>query len=118
MKKEMVKDIHGQKEFPLDENKIGYIHITEFEDKTGDALEDALQKLQAQGMKALILDLRWNPGGLLDEAVDVCGKFLPRGQLVVTTEGRVSSENSTRRADGHGDELKGEPIVVLVNLGS
>ena len=39
-------------------------------------------------MKALILDLRWNPGGLLDEAVDVCEKFLPRGQLVVTTEGR------------------------------
>ena len=118
IKKEMVKDINGKKEFPLDENKIGYVRITEFEDKTGDELEDALQKLTAQGMKALILDLRGNPGGLLDEAVDVCGKFLPRRQLIVTTEGRVASENSVRRAAGHGDELKGEPMVVLVNLGS
>ena len=51
-------------------------------------------------MKALILDLRFNPGGLLDEAVNVCGKFLPREQLVVTTEGRDPAENSVRRADG------------------
>ncbi len=85
---DMVKDINGKKEFPLGADKIGYVRITEFEDKTGDELEAALQKLQAQGMKALVLDLRWNPGGLLDEAVEVCGKFLPRGQLVVTTEGR------------------------------
>lgn len=115
---DMVKDINGKKEFPLSADKIGYIRITEFEDKTGDELEAALQKLQAQGMKALILDLRWNPGGLLDEAVDVCGKFLPRGQLVVTTEGPDPNENSVRHADGRGDELPGEPIVVLVNLGS
>jgi carboxyl-terminal processing protease len=115
---DMVKDINSKKEFPLGPDKIGYVRITEFEDKTGDELEAALQKLQAQGMKALVLDLRWNPGGLLDEAVDVCGKFLPRGQLVVTTEGRDPDENSVRRAEGHGDELKSEPIVVLVNLGS
>ncbi len=69
-------------------------------------------------MKALIIDLRWNPGGLLDEAVNVCEKFLPRGQLVVTTEGRNPAENSVRRADGHGDELGGMPIVILANLGS
>src|SRR5450432_523187 len=118
IKKEMVRDINGKKEFPLDENNIGYVRITEFEDKTGDELEEALQTLNAQGMAALILDLRGNPGGLLDEAVDVCGKFLPRRQLIVTTEGRVASENSVRHSDGHGDELKGEPIVVLVNLGS
>src|SRR5689334_13368305 len=69
-------------------------------------------------MQALILDLRWNPGGLLEQAVDVCEKFLPRGQLVVTTEGRNAGQNSSRYASGHGDELKGVPIVVLVNLGS
>ncbi len=115
---DMVKDINGKKEFPLDENKIGYLRITEFGDQTGDELEDGLQKLKRQGMKALILDLRWNPGGLLDEAVNVCGKFLPRGQLVVTTEGRDPRENSVRRADGRGDELKDVPVVVLVNLGS
>jgi carboxyl-terminal processing protease len=115
---DMVKDINGKKEFPLGEDEIGYVRITEFGDKTGDELEVALKKLKAQGMKALVLDLRFNPGGLLDEAVNVCGKFLPRGQLVVTTEGRDPDENSVRRADGDGDEVKGEPIVVLVNVGS
>jgi carboxyl-terminal processing protease len=115
---DMVKDINGKKEFPLAENKIGYVRIAEFGDQTGDQLEDGLQKLKTQGMKALILDLRENPGGLLDEAVNVCGKFLPRGQLVVTTEGRDPRENSVLRAGGSGDELKGVPVVVLVNLGS
>jgi carboxyl-terminal processing protease len=62
--------------------------------------------------------LRWNPGGLLEQAVEVCEKFLPRGQLVVTTEGRNRAQNSERRAMGHGDELRNMPIVVLVNLSS
>jgi carboxyl-terminal processing protease len=118
IKMAMVKDVNGKKDFPLGADKIGYVRITEFGFKAGEELEAALNKLKAEGMKALIIDLRWNPGGLLDEAVDVCGKFLPRGQLVVTTEGRDSSQNSTRRADGHGDELNGMPMVVLVNLGS
>ena len=118
IKVDMVKDINGKKDFPLGDDKIGYVRIAEFGYQAGDELEAALNKLKAQGMKALIVDLRWNPGGLLDEAVEVCGKFLPRGQLVVTTEGRDSSQNSTRRADGHGDELNGMPMVVLVNLGS
>jgi carboxyl-terminal processing protease len=115
---DMVKDINGKKEFPLGPNGVGYVRITEFGDNTGDELEDALVKLKSQGMKGLILDLRGNPGGLLDEAVEVCQKFLPRGQLVVSTEGRDPHENAVRRADGRGDELKGEPIVVLVNFGS
>jgi carboxyl-terminal processing protease len=115
---DMVKDINGKKDFPLGPDKIGYIRITQFGDNTSDELQEALKKLQAQGMQALILDLRGNPGGLLDEAVGVCSRFLPRGQLVVTTEGRDPDESSTRRANGHGDELKGMPIVVLVDLGS
>jgi carboxyl-terminal processing protease len=112
----MVKDINGRQEFPLGENQIGYVRITEFGDQVSDGLEDALQKLEGQGMKALIIDLRGNPGGLLDEAVGVCQKFLPRGQLIVSTEGRESVEKYF--AKGDGDELKGMPIVVLVNLGS
>ena len=115
---DMVKDIDGKKDFPLGPDKIGYVRITQFGDNTSDELQNALKKLKAEGMQALILDLRGNPGGLLDEAVGVCSKFLPRGQLVVTTEGRDHEQNSTRRADGHGDELKGMPMVVLVNLGS
>jgi carboxyl-terminal processing protease len=113
---DMAKDINDQKKFPLDENKIGYVRLTQFSEKAGDELEDALQKMKAQGMRGLILDLRWNPGGLLDQAVEVCQKFLPRGQLVVSTEGRHVVEKYF--AKGSGDELKGIPIVVLVNLGS
>jgi carboxyl-terminal processing protease len=112
---DMVKDINGKKEFPLSENKVGYVHLMQFGEKTSDELEAALKKLKAQGMQALILDLRWNPGGLLEQAVDVCEKFLPRGQLVVTTEGRNRAQDSRRNAMGHGDELHGMPIVLLVN---
>jgi len=115
---DMVKDIHGKKEFPLGENKIGYVRLVQFGEKTSDDLEVALKKLRTQGMQALILDLRWNPGGLLEQAVDVCEKFLPRGELVVKTEGRNSAQNSVRKAMGHGDELHNMPMVVLVNLGS
>lgn len=115
---DMVKDINGKKEFPLGENKIGYVRLTQFGEKTSDDLEAALTKLKGQGMQALIIDLRWNPGGLLDQAVEVCEKFLPRGQLIVSTEGRNAGQDSKHRAAGRGDELRGMPIVVLVNLGS
>ena len=118
IKVDMVKDINGKREFPLGENKIGYLRITQFGEKTSAELEAALKKLKGQGMHGLIIDLRWNPGGLLDQAVGVCEKFMPRGQLVVTTEGRSPSQSSVRKAAGHGDELDGAPIVVLVNAGS
>src|SRR5262245_39933969 len=58
---DMIKDINGKKEFPLGENKVGYIRIVQFGEKTSDDLEAALKKLKAQGMQALVLDLRWNP---------------------------------------------------------
>ena len=115
---DMVKDIDGKKEFPLGDNKIGYIRLVQFGEKTSADLEAGLRKLKAQGMQGLVLDLRWNPGGLLEQAVDVCEKFLPRGDLVVTTEGRNPSQNSVRKAMGRGDELHNLPMVVLVNLGS
>jgi carboxyl-terminal processing protease len=114
---DMVTDLHGRKEFQLGENKIGYVRLTQFGEKTGDDLEMALRKLKKQGMHGLVLDLRYNPGGLLDQAVDVCSKFLPKGQLVVTTEGRNPAQDSRRDALGR-DELDGMPIVVLINLGS
>lgn len=115
---DMVKDINGKKDFPLGDNKIGYIRLVQFGERTSDELEKAIKKLKDQGMQALVLDLRWNPGGLLEQAVDVCEKFLPRGQLVVTTEGRNPAQSSRRVANGHGDELRNMPMVVLVNLGS
>src|ERR1051325_8084071 len=115
---DMVKDIHGKKEFPLGENKIGYVRLVQFGEKTSDDLEAALKKLKGRGMQALILDLRWNPGGLLEKAVEVCEKFLPKGEKIVTTEGRNAAQTSARKAGGRGDEPHNMPIVVLVNLGS
>ncbi|MFO1477163.1 MAG: S41 family peptidase [Verrucomicrobiota bacterium] len=112
---DMVKDINGKKEFPVDANKIGYVRLVQFGDHTSDDLEAALKKMKAQNMQALILDLRWNPGGLLDQAVEVCQKFLPRGQLVVSTEGREASQKKVYNAAGHGDEIHNMPMVVLVN---
>lgn len=112
----MVKDINGGKVFALNVDKIGYIHITQFGDNTANELESALTKLKKQGMEGLVLDLRWNPGGLLEQAVAVCEKFLPNGQLIVSTEGRHTLDKYY--AHGGGDELKGVPIVVLVNLGT
>jgi carboxyl-terminal processing protease len=115
---DMVKDINGRKEFPLDDSKIGYVRITQFGEKTSDELDAALKKLRRGGMEALIVDLRWNPGGLLDQAVEVCEKFLPSGQLVVSTEGRTSSQSSVRKVTGRSGELRNMPVVVLVNLWS
>ena len=115
---DMVKDINGKKEFPLGDNNIGYVRLVAFGEKTSADLEAALKKLKKQGMQALVLDLRGNPGGLLEQAVDVCEKFLHRDAPVVTTEGRNPSQNSAHKARGSGDELHNMPIVVLVNLGS
>ena len=118
IKVDMVKDINNKKEFPLGEDKIGYVRLVQFGEKTSDDLEKAIKKLKSEGMQGFVLDLRWNPGGLLDQAVEVCEKFLPRGQLVVSTEGRNKAQDSIRRANGHGDELNGMPMVVLVNVNS
>jgi carboxyl-terminal processing protease len=115
IKVDMVKDVNNKKDFPLGEDKIGYVRLVQFGEKTSDDLEKALSKLKDEGMKGFIMDLRRNPGGLLDQAVDVCKKFLPRGSLVVSTEGQNPSQDSRRYANGHGDEINGMPMVILVN---
>ncbi len=94
-----------------------YSHLTQFGEKTSTEMDAGFKKLQDEGMKALILDLRDNPGGLLEQAGQVCEKFVPRGQLIVSTEGRGPSPNSEYRANGHGKQLD-LPMVVLVNIGS
>lgn len=118
IKVDMAKDINGKKEFPLSDNKIGYVRLAQFSERTSDELEAALKKLKTKGMEALVLDLRGNPGGLLDQAVEVCEKFLPRGQLVVTTEGRSAGKSSVRNVTGRSGEFRNLPMVVLVNVGS
>ena len=77
--------------------KIAYIRLIQFNEPTAEELSKALDGLQKQGMQALILDLRNNPGGLLDSAVDVCAQFLPPNTKVVSTQGRG---DRLRRAQG------------------
>jgi carboxyl-terminal processing protease len=117
IKMDTVKDINGKREFPLSENKIGYVRLTQFGEHTSDDLESALKKLEGEGMQSLILDLRGNPGGLLDQAGRVCEKFLPKGQLVVSTEGRGAMQKSEYYAHGNTPHPS-VPMVVLVNGGS
>ena len=114
IKVDTVKDINDQREFPLGPDGIGYVRILQFGEKTSDDLGVALKKMTDQGMKALILDLRDNPGGLLEQAGQVCEKFLPRGQLIVSTEGRGPTPRSEYRAEGRGKRIN-LPMVVLVN---
>jgi carboxyl-terminal processing protease len=114
IKVDSVKDINDKREYPLGEDGIGYIRILQFGEKTSDDLEVALKKLREEGMRALVIDLRDNPGGLLEQAGLVCEKFLPRGKLVVSTEGRGPTPRSEYRADYHGKRVD-LPMVVLVN---
>lgn len=98
--------------------RIGYVRITQFNEPTADELNDRLSKLEAQGVDALVLDLRFNPGGLLSSAVDVCGAFLPPGQTVVTTESRHGEVRPPYRTPDNGKPHRTYPMAVLVNGGS
>ena len=100
--------------------KIGYARISQYNQPTARELSKALDELEKQGMKAFVLDLRNNPGGLVDSAVAVCGEFLPEGTVVVTTEGRVASQNPPpfRTPSRSGKEPRKYPIAVLINQGS
>ncbi len=103
----------------LIEPDIGYLRITQFQSRTGDNLLEAIDSLMDKNERALrgvILDLRNNPGGVLDAAVDVSDAFLEKG-LIVYTEGRIKNSAMTFNARP-GDEIDGAPLIVLVNEGS
>jgi len=109
-----VKDPHLLPAAMSGPDKIGYVRIEEFSDNTADELDAALDSLQAQGIQALVIDLRNNPGGLLDSAVDVAGKFLPPGTIVVSTKGRTADVAQDFRARVQ-KERPDYPIAVLIN---
>jgi carboxyl-terminal processing protease len=98
--------------------KIGYIRLIQFNEPTADELSRALDDLQKQGMQALILDLRNNPGGLLNAAVDVCAEFLPPNTKVVSTQGRVASQQHDYSTSGAKKERPSFPMALLINEGS
>ncbi|MGI8890606.1 MAG: S41 family peptidase [Chthoniobacterales bacterium] len=98
--------------------KVGYIRIVQFNEPTAEDFSKMLDGLQKQGMQALVLDLRNNPGGLLNSAVDVLGQILPPNTKVVSTQGRASSQQHEYATPGSAKERPRFPLVVLVNEGS
>jgi carboxyl-terminal processing protease len=95
-------------------NNVGYVRLQDFSETSNDELTAALTKLRGEGMQKLLLDLRDNPGGPLDQAIAVSNQFLPRGDKIVYTEGRTPNANQEFHAEENGAFQK-IPLVVLVN---
>jgi carboxyl-terminal processing protease len=104
----------------LEGDDVGYIRMTQFTEKTTDGLKKAISDITAKmsndKLKGYILDLRNNPGGLLDQAISVSSAFIQRGEIV-STRGRNPEETQRFTAQG-GDLTKGKPVIVLINGGS
>lgn len=98
--------------------KIAYVRLIQFNEPTAEELSKALDQLQKDGMQALVLDLRNNPGGLLNSAVDVCAQFLPANTKVVSTRGRVASQQHEYATSPTAKDRPRFPLAVLVNEGS
>jgi carboxyl-terminal processing protease len=96
---------------------VGYIRVKDFTSTTVRELDEAIEKLQGQGMQKLVLDLRGNPGGLLDAAVGVSDHFLEKGQMIVYTKGRTPDSAQEYTAPGKHEKFD-LPLVILVNRGS
>jgi carboxyl-terminal processing protease len=95
---------------------VGYIHVTSFIEITSREVGEALDKFESQGeLKGLVIDLRGNPGGLLNEAVNMSDKFLQKGQIVVSQHGRAFPDQVYRASHGEQGTNAKYPIVVLVN---
>jgi carboxyl-terminal processing protease len=114
-----VKSVKDAQILPLsgsDNTKIGYVRITQFNEPTASELAKALDKLEKDGMQALVIDLRYNPGGLLSSAVDVAGLFLPQGTQVVSTEGRTPAREY--RTTSRFGKQRQYPVAILANYAS
>jgi carboxyl-terminal processing protease len=99
------------------DGQTGYVKLGEFSETSDRELGAALEQLSAKGMKRLVFDLRDNPGGALDQAIRISNRFLPRGELIVYTRGRVDNADQDYRAT-EKSEYTDLPVVVLVNRNS
>lgn len=97
--------------------EVGYIQLTDFSPTAASEIKDAFEELKAAGMKKVILDLRNNPGGLLNMSIDICNFFLPKGQTVVETRGRLPEWNKVYKAMNNPLDTE-IPVAVLINSGS
>ena len=102
--------------FMLD-GTTGYILLSDFGENSDDEMGDALRTLRDQGMRRIVLDLRNNPGGALDQAISISDRFLPRGDLIVYTRGRVRNSDQDYRATRQSEYLE-MPMITLVNRNS
>ncbi len=109
--------IESVKDIRMVNDRIGYIRITQFQEKTPGDFDRAMEQLLDKGMEALVVDLRWNPGGLLTSAITVADRFLKKGQLIVETRGRDDQVEMAARASGRGPYPR-IPLAVLINEGS
>jgi len=109
--------INSIKDAYLIEGKIGYIRLVEFQEKCARNLEAALKALEGEGMDSLILDLRNNPGGLLESAIDISEKFIPKDEIIVSTKSRLPAQNAVYKSKGVLTHPS-YPLIVLVNEGS
>ncbi len=94
--------------------KTGYIVLSAFNRKTTQETKEALEKLKAEGAEQIILDLRGNPGGLLNEAVNVCNLFVPKGETIVTTKSKNEKHNNTYKTTREAIDLE-IPLVIIVD---
>jgi len=103
--------------FGMIDGEIGFVKLTDFTTDAGKEVRDAIVKLKELGATKIIFDLRGNPGGLLDEAVNVSNVFVPKGAEIVSTKGKVTSWNKTYTAPSEPVDTE-IPLVVLTNSGS
>src|SRR5688572_5518692 len=115
-KREKIK-VNNVPYYGMMENNIGYIQLLEFTPDAGKEVKNALIALKEKGAKALILDVRGNPGGLLFEAVNICNIFIPRGKLVVSTKGKIPEHNQNYETLNNPVDTE-IPISVLISRGS
>lgn len=96
------------------DDKTGYIVLAHFSRKAAIEVKDALEKLKGDGAKQIVLDLRGNPGGLLNEAIDICNLFVPKNEVIVTTKSRIEKHNNTYKTNKEPVDTE-IPLAILVN---
>lgn len=96
------------------DDKTGYIVLTQFTTKASSETKEALEQLKKDGAQRIILDLRGNPGGLLNEAVNICNLFVPKNEVIVTTKSRIEKHNNTYKTTKNPVDTE-IPLVVLVD---